>query len=425
VGRIPDGTGNDPSLLINALQCITARHAGIHEPPKQLLLRIWNWLKELFRPSEPDLEPSFGYTAEVWKRAAVSVFRTIGEPSALVSSPPKGLDGEDGTAGDTLSGISLPTTQLAYFNLHGVADGSDWYGERDPAETRDGPVLPVALRPQDVVNGGKAPQVVFSEACYGANILDKSIEGALALKFLASGSQIVVGSTVVAYGSIAPPLNAADLLGKAFWKYLGDGFPAGDALRRAKFYLAQEMHRKQGYIDGEDQKTLISFVLYGDPLSWFKIDLKGALGWIPGTPRSRRRVKDPKKVYRSTKPAILVKTVCDRSEVPGTSEPIPTEVVDRVKRMVDQYLPGMRGAQLTLSREHAECCCEGHSCPTGQLGGKTKPDAHPTRAVITLRKQVVISHGEDDQDPDRHVHQRYARVTLDKRGRIVKLAVSR
>ncbi len=121
--------------------------------------------------------------------------------------------------------------------------------------------LPICL------NSGRAPQVVFSEACYGAHIINKSTDQAMSLRFLQVGTQAVVGSTCISYGSISPPLIAADFLGHAFWSFLREGVPAGEALRRAKISLAREMHNRQGYLDGEDQKTLISFVLYGDPLA--------------------------------------------------------------------------------------------------------------------------------------------------------------
>ena len=70
--------------------------------------------------------------------------------------------------------LYLPDTHLAYFNLHGVPDGSEWYGQSDPTLPEDGPEFPVAMRPQDIRNSGSAPHLVFSEACYGANITGKS-----------------------------------------------------------------------------------------------------------------------------------------------------------------------------------------------------------------------------------------------------------
>jgi hypothetical protein len=229
--------------------------------------------------------------------------------------------------------------------------------------------------------------------------MQRTIEEAMALKFLLAGSQAVIGSTVTSYGSISTPLIAADMLGHDFWQFLQDGFPAGEALRRAKIHLAQEMHTRQGYLDGEDQKTLISFVLYGDPLA---------------QPVAMHKL--PKAVMRTVRPLPQVKIVCDRPDTPGTSEPISTDVIAHIKNIVSQYLPGMQGAQLVLSHEHNDCDCKGHNCPTSQLGQKTRPEHDPQRSVVTLSKSIKQAH---------HTHQRYARLTLDKQGKIVKIAVSR
>ena len=87
-----------------------------------------------------------------------------------------------------------------------------------------------------------------------------------------------------------------------------------------------------------------------------------------------------------------------------------------VKRVVTQYLPGMQGAQVSMSHEHSDCACEGHNCPTGQLGSKAHPDVTPDRRVITLSKSIPF---------EEHTHPSYARLTLDKTGKVVKLAVSR
>lgn len=391
VGRLPDGTGKDPGLLLSTLRSMSERHTNAKSLPETRVLALWQWILNFFQSTRKGSQNSFGYTAEAWQQASNHVFRPIGDPKTLVTSPPVEIHNKQ----------PLPITKLGYFNLHGIQDSGEWFGQRDPRNGETGPDFPVALRPKDVLNGGRSPQVIFSEACYGANILKKSIEEALALKFLASGSQVVIGSTVISYGSVTPPLNAADLLGNAFWKYFKDGYPAGESLRRAKIFLVKEMHQRQGYLDGEDQKTLISFVLYGDPLA----DEKELHLWRP----------------RKTLPMILqtpreIKTICDRVDTPGTSEPIPKEVVANIKKIVDQYLPGMRDAQFWLSHEHAECCCDGHVCPTSQLGAKTKFEHIPDRRVVTLSKQVVRT---------KQVHESFARLTLDKKGNVVKLAVSR
>ncbi|MBM3145153.1 MAG: hypothetical protein FJ010_09315 [Chloroflexi bacterium] len=405
VGRLPGGAGRESSFLLTTLQEITRRHAAARAQHTGRMRAFLRFLLDRLLPHHRDPQ-SFGYSAEVWQRAAHSVFRAIGEPRHLITSPPLGEHNH----------IPEPAARLGYFNLHGLIDAAEWYGHRDPANypkpglkpVDEGPDYPIALRPQDVVDGGRAPQVVFSEACYGAHILDRPVEGSLALKFLQSGSQAVVGSTVIAYGSVTTPLNAADLLGKAFWQYLQGGFPAGEALRRAKIHLAREMHKRQGYLDGEDQKTLISFVLYGDPLANAR-NLSG-FGNLKG---SR---KPSKEIQRYADSPPQVKTICDRAGESDSVQPIPDDVVRHVKRVVEQYLPGMEGAQLSLSYEHAECCCQGHTCPTGNLSGKFRPSTDPQRRVVTMSKETHDAY---------RVHPSYARLTLDRAGRIVKVAVSR
>lgn len=328
-------------------------------------------------------------------------------------SPP--VEAESGEIHNGKNGLN-PSVRLGYFNLHGLEDSSNWYGQRDPSEPADLPDYPVALRPEDVKNSGNAPQVVFSEACYGAHIANKEIEDALALKFLSSGSQTVVGSTCTSYGSITTPLIAADLLGHAFWKFLRDGLPAGESLRRAKIHLAREMHHRQGYLDGEDQKTLISFLLLGDPLAHLSSNSA-----------------DAKLIMRSLNSPANVQTVCDRhgnckTEVSNPphplqdNPPVPGKTLAQVKSIVEQYLPGMRDAHVSYARSHATCSGEDHTCPTSTKGVNTRIGKNTENNVITLSKHV-----EKSISPSGPVqtHHHYARLTIDDSGKVIKMAVSR
>ncbi|MFU8773896.1 MAG: hypothetical protein ACNA8H_15935, partial [Anaerolineales bacterium] len=198
VGRLPGGKGKDPQPLVNALRKMSTSHIKIAQR-KAWYLR---WLGKVFNKFYRWFirkRPSYGYTAAIWKRASFSVFRPIGDPQSMFISPPK-------QAQDNKRKKLLPTANLGYFNLHGLPDSSEWYGQRDPSEPTNEPDYPVAMRTTDVHNSGHAPHVVFSEACFGAHVFDKGIEDALCLKFLSSGSQAVVGSTCTAYGSITTPL---------------------------------------------------------------------------------------------------------------------------------------------------------------------------------------------------------------------------
>ncbi|MDH5508413.1 MAG: hypothetical protein OEZ02_14420, partial [Anaerolineae bacterium] len=346
VGRIPGGAGSDPQFLLQSIAKIIETRRSKREKSffRRMLEKISQWFHFKKNP-----RPSFGYTAEMWQRASHSVYRPIGEPRSLAISPP--------TIAEKLHKRSKHPVHLGYYNLHGLEDSAEWYGQRDPLETPNGPDYPIALRPQDVLNSGRAPQIVFSEACYGAHILDKTPDSALALKFLSSGTHAVIGSTCTSYGSISTPLIAADLLGQAFWKLLKEGHTVGEALRRAKIHLAREMHRRQGYLDGEDQKTLIQFILYGDPL---------AAPYVNGS--------SPKRMLREQSGINNLVTVCDRAnDCSPVNNEIPAAILSQVKGIVASYLPGMSDASLVLSQQHNETECIGHTCPSNHSKAKTNP----------------------------------------------------
>jgi hypothetical protein len=412
IGRLPGGAQDDAAPLILGLKRIEAHHARVAQK-RNWLQRFWDRLRRRSIFSSNGKKAAWGYTAAIWRRASLSVFRPIGAPHTLSISPPVQAESEEIHNGK--SGLN-PSVRLGYFNLHGLEDSSSWYGQRDPSEPTDLPDYPVALRPEDVKNSGHAPQVVFSEACYGAHIAEKEVDDAIALKFLASGSHTVVGSTCTSYGSITTPLIAADLLGHAFWKFLRDGLPAGESLRRAKIHLAKEMHRRQGYLDGEDQKTLISFLLLGDPLAHLTTNSA-----------------DAKLIMRSLNSPANVNTVCDRhgnctnelSNPPHPlkdNPPIPGKTLAQVKSIVEQYLPGMQDADISYSRSHATCTGEGHTCPTSTKGTKSRLGQKAENNVITLSKHV-----EKSVSPTGPVqtHHHYARLTIDDRGKVIKMAVSR
>jgi hypothetical protein len=299
---------------------------------------------------------------------------------------------------NSIAGKFSKTVNLGYFNLHGLEDSPYWYGQRDVFNTPDGEDFPIAIRPTDVPEKGIAPQVVFSEACYGAYINQKTIQESMALSLLEAGTLSMIGSTCTSYGSMDSPLIAADLLAKLFWGYLQEGYTAGISLQRAKVLLAQEMHRRQGYLDGEDQKTLIQFVLYGDPLAQpFAIDNKS------------------KKGMRIKSGSTHVRMVCDKqNEIPNFRENIPDSVISSVKEIMRKNLPGMEDAKISYAHEKVQCT--GHNCPTHQFRSKNLPGFDPQRRVVILNKQIP----HKDQ-----IHNQYVRIKLNKDGSVAKMAVSK
>ncbi|MFP3854552.1 MAG: C25 family cysteine peptidase [Anaerolineales bacterium] len=390
VGRLPS---TDSDILTRLIR----RSADEHKlalKPAEPGSQFRNWLAAHFGRFFGIGPQSVGYTASIWRRASLAVFRSIGEPGNLMASPP--------VEAQTLPTSAMKPTTLSYYNLHGLEDAAEWYGQRDPFRDRaSGDEFPIALRIEDVVNGGRAPKIVFTEACYGANILDKTPDTALSLRFLDQGSHAVIGSTKISYGSVTPPLIAADYLGRQFWENLNKRLPVGEALRRAKLSLANEMHQRQGYLDGEDQKALISFILLGDPLY---------------RPRNMAVHTAKKTIMRRTQRPSSMKTACAKGGPALAYEELDETAQARLKSIVSQYLPGMQGATCTIHAQHHGCDAEDHTCPSHQLGMKGLPQTGQQPMVVTLSK--TISSGERQ-------HPHYARLTLDPEGKVLKLAVSR
>jgi hypothetical protein len=385
VGRLPGEKGPDVSLLLEQLRGMQRCHnrrRKIRSLNDGWMGWVGAWLARML-PARGN--HSFGYTAAVWRRSSLAVFRPIGAPHTVKTSPPEHTGSVDRGR--------IAGSNLGYFNLHGLEDSPSWYGQRDPMEGGEGPDYPVALSPEDLKRNGHAPRVVFSEACFGAHIVSKGEKESLALKFLSMGTQAVVGSTCTAYGSVNTPLIAADLLGNLFWQYLKSGRAAGDALMQAKIDLVREMNRRQGFLDGEDQKTLISFVLYGDPLAVY--DGFRAQG----------------KTHRM-KNHLSVKTVTDQPEegIPGTQ--VSGEVLKQVKGLVAEYLPGAELAEMHFAHQALPVESKGKASPERRKGAQGSGD----RLVVTVSKRVQTA---------QHVHVHTMRVTLDESGKPIKLSMSR
>jgi hypothetical protein len=92
------------------------------------------------------------------------------------------------------------------------------------------------------------------------------------------------------------------------------------------------------------------------------------------------------------------------------------ETMAIIKQIVEPYLPGLNTAQVHYSHIHMECAGKNHTCPTSEIHMASKPQARSGRMVVSISKSVNSAS---------HTHAHYARVTLDSRGKMVKLSVSR
>jgi hypothetical protein len=398
VGRMPGESGRDAGLILGQLRNANDYHLTCIEPEPWWERLIYpfdmaaRWLKRIIdeKLSGGLPEEAFGYSAAIWRRSSIAVFRPIGEANQLQVSPP--------SEAGKLKSEKVSRLPLGYYNLHGIEDGPNWYGQRDVGENELGPDYPVALRPHDVKKNGRAPLAVFTEACYGSNILEKVIDDALCLKFISIGTRALIGSTGIAYGSIITPLIAADLLGYLFWKFHRENLTVGEAFMRAKIELAREMNRRQAFLDGEDQKTLLSFVLYGDPLFGEK-----------------RRKSNAKNVYR---PRLHpnVKTVTDHQEIEIPAAHVSGETLTHVKKTLEGYLPGLQDGEVRFSHQFAGYKNPDFAKDNVRVEKQRKDNINTGNIVVTVSKQVKGTW---------QLHRHYARMTLDPNGKMVKLAVSR
>ncbi|MEW6502622.1 MAG: hypothetical protein AB1457_01525 [Chloroflexota bacterium] len=393
VGRLPGETGTDAGLLLQQIRSAIQYHQRNGKTkktikPNQLLFELLRWLF-FYRSPQPSQSSKnrFGYTAAVWKRSSVASFKPVSAETAVLTSPPHETR--------TFDPEKLVRSELGFYNLHGLAETAEWYGQRDPRENWNGTEYPVALTLADLPKNGHSPRIVFSEACYGGYIVDKEEKNSLALRFLSIGTRAVVASTGIAYGAVSPPLVGADLLANLFWKAIAEGYSAGDALVQAKISMAREMNKRQGFLDGEDQKTLISFVLLGDPLV---------------TPDSQ--AFKPKRFVRS-RTHWTVKTVSDHSNGGGDAN-ISEEWLQQAKAAVEAYLPGVDLAEVRyrMQKVGLEPNTSDEKSSSGYESGSTMI----SRRLVIFRRQIFIGG---------RTHTHYARVTLSPNGKLLKVSMSR
>jgi hypothetical protein len=395
IGRLPGEKGADAGLLLEQLRSITKYHNRSRqlEPWWTPLYTVFNFLSGFRGASKKASKgrgsKNFGYSAAVWRRSSLAVFRPIGDGAGVSISPPEDTS--------TIDSRLLTSSVLEYYNLHGMPDSAEWYGQRDVSDVSGGPEYPVAVSTHLLVKNGRSPRVVFSEACYGGYIFDKTEQDSIALRFIQIGALALVGSTAVAYGSISSPLIGADLLGNLFWKYLNEGRTVGESLMLAKVELSREMNRRQGYLDGEDQKTLLSFVLYGDPL--MRIENFGLVA------KNMSRMRNHLKFRTSME--------MQPEDSQKTSVVITKEIIRGVKEALEPYLPGLDTARVSVSQQ---ILSSNGDNKTGTGANGTNVEKREGNVVVTVEKEIKVAN---------LTHHHFARISLDSQGKMVKLSLSR
>ena len=239
LGRIPDlpcaaGAGN-PDWIVTALKTGTG----------------WS--------SKP---PSFYATAyaaccDQWKGAGQATMQYLGLPvSDLLISPP------------TIDATPTLRTRLArtlhFTKCHGAEIDAHFYGQKGKSY------------PEILFSGtlqGRVPQGALAAAmcCYGAQIYSPSDPlaapaGALpiAMAYLAGGAAGFMGATKIAWVGLQV-MMCADWIVASYLKKALAGASLGRAMLEAKQDYMQYLVNQGQRADTADEKTMIEFVLLGDP----------------------------------------------------------------------------------------------------------------------------------------------------------------
>jgi tetratricopeptide (TPR) repeat protein len=320
VARLPDGAGTDPELLLTLLdQMIEHHHRG------SSVGRRTAGLLGLRLGSRQRVPMANGYSADVWRETSRTVLDALSPDIPLGCCPP--LDA------DSFTLTSSSARALLYLNLHGAAGLPNWYGQPDPSRGGQGDRLPVALRPNSFEHNSLAGALLISEACYGLDLAGRTMQTSIPLRALAGGARACVGSTVNAYGSSSAPLLGADLLCQRLLGQLQRGASVGEALREARLEFAQTMYRRQGYLDDVDIKTLMEFVLLGDP--WAQIA-------APPTTLSAWPVSKLTSIERVPKPQP--KSMLSEDQVAS-------DIVQRARAVLKRVLPGTTAFPLRITAQ--------------------------------------------------------------------------
>mgnify|MGYP005848479963 CR=1 FL=1 len=390
LGRLPDAADADLDLLLRQLDtALLRRHQA---PPGTGLL---GWLDSVRRLAGlgTSMPSSLGCSAGAWRDASVAAFSAVGGPARLQISPPA-------TVLDMEKAWQTGAT-AAYFSLRGARDAAQWYGQPGDTPPHADLMLPAAFGPELAERVDAAGSVVFTEASHGAYLLDKTRQTSIPLRFLAKGALGVVGPTATAYGSVTSDLAGANLLAFHFWRRLLEGMSLGQALGHAKHDVYADALRRQGWLDGDDQKALLQFTLFGDPSLRFRAGVSRGTGLsLAGRQHS----------------GIPQAALCRRFRSAHAQRDLSPEVVRRAVGHLQQRAAGGCGPSFRVVRQGG-CQSLCSDCAWGMpKSARRSPSRGPVWSFTTSR---LLSTSEGAR------LRCYAHVTLDAEGGIAKTVVSR
>jgi len=236
IGRIPDMLSDgDPGWFVDYLATATS------------------WVSQ----SSSVYAGAYAICCDEWKGAGVACTQYIGEPSSrLLISPPI----SDGSS----AASRRLRARLHMIKCHGAQLDPKFYGQK-------GNSYPVALTSASLKPRLQPSTVAAAMCCYGAQVYSPMDPAAadpgkwpLASTYLRKGALGFAGSTMIAWVGV-PQMMCADWIVAGYLKALLGGASLGRAFLESKQDYVRWINQ-QGYApDIADEKTLIEFVLLGDP----------------------------------------------------------------------------------------------------------------------------------------------------------------
>ena len=263
--RVPSDNGyasSSASSLPLVPDRMFARLPTGNEPTPILL---WKQFDEIlsFKPAKASAS-GYAFYADYWTQPSQSIAKQLGIPAASHSiSPPVNVQ----PGGASFPAAGLSGGRIHYFNLHGDLRSAPWYGQ----DGSDLNIYPEACLPS-MIPFGVRHSVAACEACYGGDsygtkAVRRTAGTANCLAYMEKQAIGFCGSTTIAYGGTndTPTPWAADLLVFYFLQGIRECKEMGAALRDAKVRMARDAIQKNGAYDDLTKKTLLQFLMYGDP----------------------------------------------------------------------------------------------------------------------------------------------------------------
>jgi len=236
VGRIPDLKGSsDPSWLIDCLAAATA------QKPQSASA----YLKSLL------------VCCDTWKKSGADCVKYVARKvEDLMICPPTGC-----TASTMKNRHGF---LLQMIKCHGAELDSSFYGQK-------GNSYPKALTSPSLLGRTKKGTVVGAMCCFGASVFDPTDPAAASPSefpipsvYLKQGAYGFLGSTTTAWVGF-DDMQCADWVVASFIKGVLAGASCGRATLEAKQDFVRWSQQVGDELDSAEEKTLIQFVLLGDP----------------------------------------------------------------------------------------------------------------------------------------------------------------